>query len=159
MIGVPQRIRSSTLLKALLIAAAVVLFVYIRQRENQINEFAGCYDCGWNMRQALLLVIGTVFLLFNRVWTAVVSFIAGLKVIYSIGYVAFFNNVMEVHGLRQILRTSVHWTFELAPERFIELLLAIVVIVVSGRIVARHYRAGGARSTGGIEQIVGPERG
>src|SRR5437660_1378452 len=90
MIEGPRKTRSSTLLKALLIAAAVVLLVYIRHRENQINDIAGCYDCGWNMRQALLLVIGTVFLLFDPTWTAVVAFLSNLKVIYSIGYVAFF---------------------------------------------------------------------
>jgi hypothetical protein len=159
MIGDPRKIGTPTLPKVALIAGALVLFVYIYHRENQINEFAGCYDCGWDMRQALLLVIGTVFLLFHRIWAGAVSFLAGLKVIYSIGYVTFFNNFMEVHGMWQIVRTSVYWTVEIHPERFIELLMAIVVIVLSIRIIIRRYRRRSAYSIGGIEHVVGPERG
>jgi hypothetical protein len=134
------------------------LFVYIYRREQQINEFAGCYDCGWDMRQALLVVIGAFFLLFHRIWTAIVAFLAGLKVTYSIGYVVFLNNLMEVRGTWQIIRTSVHWAFELRPEHFIELPFALVIMVTAGCIIVSRLRI---RASGhdGIEQIVGPERG
>src|SRR6266496_4612071 len=148
-----RKVNFSLLLKVLLISAAIVLFVYIYRREQQINEFAGCYDCGWDMRQALLVVFGATFLLFHRIWTAIVAFLAGLKVTYSIGYVVFLNNLMEVRGTWQIIRTSVHWTFELRPEHFIELLFALVIMVSAGCIIVLRLRMRAAGHDG-IEQAL-----
>ena len=72
--------------------------------------------------------------------------LASLKVMYSVGYVTFFNNFMELHGTGPIVRTSTYWAWQLWPEHFLELILALVVFVMGLRTItlALHRRARGA---------------
>ena len=138
-----KKLSWSLLARAVLIGATVIVLIYVARHEARVHEFAGCYDCGWNLRQALLLVVGAVLLLFRFFWTAVVSLLASLKVIYSVGYMTFFNNFMEVHGTWQIVRTSTYWAWKLWPEHFLEFLLALVVFAIGVRSIALalHRRA------------------
>jgi hypothetical protein len=130
----------SLIAKRVLIGIALVLFVYIARKEWRIQEITGCYDCGWNMRQAFFLLVGAFLSVFRSVWTAVISLLATFKVLYAIGYVTFFNNVLEVGGVGQIIRTSSYWTFKLWPEHFLQLAVALAVLALAGRIIVHAFR-------------------
>jgi len=113
--------------KAIIFGMAIFLFICVLDNERRVQEIVGCYDCGWNTRQAFFLLIASCSLLLGRFWSAIISLLASVKVIYSIGYVAFWNNIAEVHGSWRILKESLRWTYEAHQGYFAEFLLAVIV--------------------------------
>jgi len=114
--------------RILLFAAAVLLLIYVRYYEYQIERFAGCYDCGWETRQAFYLLLGVVGLLVRRWWSLVISLLLVLKVLYAIGRITFWNNIAEKHGALAILKSSLAWSSETHLEFFVLLAMAVIVL-------------------------------
>src|ERR1051326_2162297 len=111
-----------------LLVAAVFLLIYVRYYEYQIEQFAGCYDCGWETRQALYLLLGVAGLLVSRWWSLGISLLLALKVLYSIGSITFWNNIAETHGAWAILKSSLAWSSETHLEFFVLLAMAVIVL-------------------------------
>ena len=105
--------------------------------EREIERFSCCWDCGWETRQAIYLVIAALGLLIGRLWSAIVSLIASMKVIITVGLVAFAENLAEVKGVWPILKSSVKWSLESHPEFFVEITLALGIGVSSGWLICR----------------------
>jgi hypothetical protein len=85
--------------KAIIFGIAIFLFIYVLDNERRIQEIVGCYNCGWNTRQAFFLLIASFSLLLGGFWSAIISLLASVKVLYSIGYVAFWNNIPKFAGV------------------------------------------------------------
>ncbi|HEU0144055.1 MAG TPA: hypothetical protein VFQ47_04655 [Nitrososphaera sp.] len=113
--------------KAIFLGAAIFLFIYVFDNERRVEEIVGCYDCGWDTRQAFYLLIASLGLLLGRLWSVVISLLASVKVIYSVGYLAFWNNMAEVRGVGRILKESLRWTYEAHPEYFVEIIIAVLI--------------------------------
>ena len=114
--------------KAIIWGTAILLLLYVAYRERRTEELVGCWDCGWETRQAFYLLIAASTLLVPRRWPAIVSLLAGVKVLYSVGYLAFWNNITEVNGFWHILKASLRWTYEAHPEFFVAIAVALVVM-------------------------------
>lgn len=104
--------------KAIIFGVAVFLLIYVHDSERRVQELVGCYDCRWDTRQAFYLLIASLGLLLGRLWSVIISLLAGVKVIYSVGYLALCNNMAEVRGVGRILKESFRWTYEAHPEYF-----------------------------------------
>ena len=124
--------------KALLFGVAIFLLIYIHDSERKIIEVAGCYDCRWDTRQALFLLIASFGLLIGRPWGAVISLLAALKVVYSVGSLVCFNNVAEAQGGWRILEASLAWTRETHPEYFVEITAAVLIAAYSAVFIWRR---------------------
>jgi len=129
--------------KAIFLGVAIFLLIYVFDNERRVQEIVGCYDCGWATRQAFFLLIASLGLLLGRLWSVIISLLASVKVIYSVGYSALWNNIAEVRGGWRILKESVGWTYEAHPEYFAEILLAVLVgsyaISFLWRSISRKY--------------------
>jgi hypothetical protein len=129
--------------KAIFLGAAIFLFIYVLDNERRIEAIVGCHVCGWDTSQAFLLPIAATALLIGRFWGLVISLLASLKVIYSIGYLALWSNFAEARGLWHIWKASLNWTFETHPEYFAEILLAVLIALYAARFlwqpVSRKY--------------------
>ena len=149
-----NKIRKTTLFllqpKAVIFGVTVFLLFYIHYSEQKTIEFVGCYDCGWDTRQALLLLIASFCLLIGKPWPAVVSLLAALKVIYSVGSLAFFNNVVEAQGGWRILKASLAWTRETHPEYFVEIAVAVLIAAYSAAFIGRKIFRSSVPPGGGI---------
>jgi hypothetical protein len=66
--------------KAIFLGAAIFLFIYVFDNERKAQEIVGCYDCGWDTRQAFFLLIASLSLLFGRLWSVIISSLASVKV-------------------------------------------------------------------------------
>lgn len=124
--------------RAILFAVAVVLLAYVAYKEREVEKIVGCWDCGWETRQALYLVLGVAGLLVARWWALLISSLLGLKVLYSIGYVTFWNNIAEVHGVWRILKSSLGWSAETHVEFFVELVMAAIVVCYAAQLLRRY---------------------
>jgi len=113
--------------KAIFFGLGIFLLIYVHVEELKVTEIVGCWDCGWGTRQAFFLLVASTGLLIRRFWGAIISLLAGLKVIYSVGYVAFWNNMTEVRGGWRILRESLHWSYQAHPEYFVEIVMAVLI--------------------------------
>ncbi|HEU0143482.1 MAG TPA: hypothetical protein VFQ47_01735 [Nitrososphaera sp.] len=113
--------------KAIFFGVAIFLLIYISVEERKSMEIVGCWDCGWETRQAFYLLIASMGILIGRFWGAAISVLASVKVIYSIGAVAFWNNMAEVHGGWRILKESLRWSYQAHPEYFVEILIAMFI--------------------------------
>ncbi len=113
--------------KAIIFGVAVFLLIYVHDSERRVMEIVGCYDCGWDTRQAFYLLIASLGLLLGRLWSVIISLLASVKVIYSVGYLAFWNNMAEVRGIGRILKESLRWTYEAHPEYFVEIIIAVLI--------------------------------
>jgi len=102
--------------KAIIWGTAILLLLYVAYRERRTEELVGCWDCGWETRQAFYLLIAASTLSIPRRWPAVVSLLAGVKVLCSVGYLAFWNDITEDIGFWHILKASLRWTYEAHPE-------------------------------------------
>jgi len=136
--------------KAVILWAAVFLLIYVHDSERRVIEVAGCYDCWWDTRQALLLLIASLGLLTGRAWSVGISLAAALKVIYSIGSVACFNNVAEAQGGWRTLKASLAWTREAHPEYFVEIAAAALIAAYSAAFIRRRIFRRSSPSGGGI---------
>jgi len=73
--------------------------------------------------------------------------VASVKVVASVGLVAFAENIAAVKGVWPILRTSIKWSLECHPEFFVEIALALGIGLSSGWLIWRvisariHYLA------------------
>ena len=114
--------------RVLLLVAAVFLLIYVRYYEYQIENFAGCYDCGWETRQAFYLLLGVVGLLVRRWWSLAISILLALRVLYAIGRITFWNNIAETPGALAILKSSLAWSSETHLEFFVLLAMAVIVL-------------------------------
>jgi hypothetical protein len=112
--------------KAIIFGVAVFLLIYVYDSERRVMESVSCYDCGWDTRQAYYLLIASLGLLLDRLWSVIISLFASVKVIYSVGYVAFWN-MAEVRAVGGILKESLRWTYEAHPEYFVEIIIAMVI--------------------------------
>src|SRR3954463_2989555 len=92
--------------RVILFVTSLLLWAYVWYTEYQFEKIVGCWDCGWETRQTSLLVLAAAGLLLARWWSLALSVSLGLKVIYSIGSVTFWNNIAEVHGFWRILKSS-----------------------------------------------------
>ena len=101
-------------------------------------SISGCWDCGWETRQAFYLVLGIAGLLVARWWALLISLLLGLKVLYSIGYVCFWNNIAEAHGVWRILKSSLGWSVETHLEFFVELVIAAIVVSYAVLLLRRY---------------------
>ena len=113
--------------KAIFFGAAIFLLIYVSVEERKSMEIVGCWDCGWETRQAFYLLVASAGLLISRFWGAAISLLASVKVIYSVGYVTFWNNMAEVRGVWHILKESLRWTYQAHPEYFVEILIAALI--------------------------------
>ena len=124
--------------RVILFVVAVALLIYVAYDEYQVEKIVGCWDCGWETRQAFYLVLGIVGLLLARWWALLISMLLGLKVLYSVGYVTFGNNFAEVHGVWRILKSSLRWSSEAHLEFFVELVMAAVVVCYAAHLLRRY---------------------
>ena len=140
---------------AIVFGAAIVLWVYVGYHEHEIERVVGCWDCGWETRQALYLLVAALGLLIGRLWSAIVSLTLSIKVVVSVGLVAFAENTAEVKGVWPILRSSIKWSLAGHPEFFAEIALALGIGLSSGWFICRviserlHHR--------GIQQALGAD--
>jgi uncharacterized membrane protein YjjB (DUF3815 family) len=129
--------------KTVICGVAILLLMYVASREHQTEGFVGCWDCGWQTRQAFYLLIAASTLLLANWWASVISLLAGAKVLYSVGHLPFWNNMAEVHGVWRILKASLRWTSETHPEFFVEISLALVIssraISLLGQHISRRH--------------------
>jgi hypothetical protein len=126
---------------------AIFLLVYVGYHEREIERIAGCWDCGWETRQALYLVVAALGLLIGRLWSAIAALALSIKVAVSVSLVAFVENIAEVKGLWPILRSSIKWSLASHPEFFVEIALALYVglssVLLIWRVIAgRIHRRG-----------------
>ena len=113
--------------KAIPIGLALSLLLYVRDAEAKMIDLVGCYDCWWFSRQALLLFIASVGLLISRLWSLLISLLLSLMVVYSVGKIAFWNNISEVTGAGRILKESLRWSYDTHPELFVEISVAVLI--------------------------------
>jgi len=73
--------------KAIFLGVAIFLLIFVNYEERKSMEIVGCWDCGWNTRQAFYLLIASVGLLIGRFWSVISALLLSLKVTYSVGYV------------------------------------------------------------------------
>jgi hypothetical protein len=125
--------------KAILFAVAVVLLIYVAYDERQTEKLAGCWDCGWETRQAFYLVLSVAGLLVAKWWALAISLLLGLKVLYSIGYVTFLINIGEVHGIWRALKSSLGWSAETHLEFFVTLTMAAIVVSFAVLLLQRLF--------------------
>jgi hypothetical protein len=123
---------------AVLFAIAVLLLIYVSYNEYQVEKSVGCWDCGWETRQAFYLVLSVAGLLVARWWALLISMLLGLKVLYSIGHITFWNNFAEVHGFWRILRTSLRWSSDGHLHLFVELAMAAIVVCYAAHLLRRY---------------------
>ena len=119
--------------KAILFGISIFLFIYVYVSEWRDNHAFGCYDCGFYTRQVLLLLTASSVLLIKRTWSVIISLLCSLKIVYTIGYLAFWNmairsDVSHPNNLI-ILRDSISWAYEWKPILFIELIIALIIII------------------------------
>jgi hypothetical protein len=124
--------------RAVLFAVAIILLTYVAYEEREVEKIVGCWDCGWETRQVLYLAFGVAGLLVARWWALLISLLLGLKVLYSIGYVTFWNNIAEVHGVWRILISSLRWSSDGHLEFFVELVMAAIVVCYAAHLLRRH---------------------
>jgi hypothetical protein len=114
--------------RATLFAVSIVLLTYVAYEEREVEKIVGCWDCGWETRQAFYLVLGVAGLLVARWWALLISLLLGLKVLYTIGHITLWNNFAEVHGVWRILKSSLRWSSDGHLEFFVELVMAVIVV-------------------------------
>ena len=124
--------------RAILFVFAIVLLVYVAYNEYQVQKIVGCWDCGWETRQAIYLTLGVAGLLVSRWWALLISLLLGLKVLYSIGHITFWNNFAEVHGVWRILKSSLRWSSDGHLEFFVELVMAAIVVCYAADLLRRY---------------------
>lgn len=135
-----HRIKSKLLfllqLRAILVGISAFIFGYVYITEMRENLAFGCYDCGFYIRQVFLILIASAALLVNRNWSLIISLLASLKVIYSIGYQTFWNlqirDSVNQESFNQmsswiIFRDSLIWSLETHPIWLVELLIVSIV--------------------------------
>jgi hypothetical protein len=111
---------------AIIFGVAIFLLIYVYDSERRVMESVSCYDCGWDTRQAYYLLMASLGLLLGRLWCVIISLFASVKVIYSVGYVAFWS-MAEVRVVGGILKESLRWTYEAHPEYFVEIIIVMVI--------------------------------
>ena len=129
--------------------------MYVGYHEREIERLVGCWDCGWETRQAFYLMVAALALLPGRLWSAIVSMVASVKVVVSVGLVAFAENIAEVKGVWPILRTSIKWSLAGHPEFFVEIALALGIGLSSGWLIWRGISA--RIHQRGIQQTLGAD--
>jgi hypothetical protein len=82
--------------RAIAFGGSIFLLIYVGYHERGIERIAGCWDCGWETRQTFYLMVAALGLLIGRLWSTVVSVTASIKVVVSVGLVAFAENIAEV---------------------------------------------------------------
>jgi hypothetical protein len=123
--------------RVILFVFALALLAYVTHKERQAEALVGCWDCGWEMRQAAYLVFAVAGLLIARWWALALALVLALKVLYTIGYVTFWNNIAEVHGAWHILKSSLRWSLDGHLEFFVVLAMSVIVICYAARLVRR----------------------
>ena len=112
--------------KLVICCITLLLVIYIAYHELLIESVAGCWDCGWETRDAVLLFGSAALLLMPKWWAAALSFVASIKVIVWVGMVAFWNNI-ALKTFWPILKSSVAWSYRGHPEFFVEIGIAFLL--------------------------------
>jgi hypothetical protein len=136
-----QTLRRLFMPRPVAFGASIFLLIYVGYHEREIEQFSGCWDCGWETRQAVYLMVAALALVPGKLWSAIVSVVASVQVVVSVGLVAFAENIAEVKGVWPILRTSVKWSLAGHPEFFVEIALALGIGVSSGWLIWRVISA------------------
>jgi len=132
--------------KAVLFGISVFLFAYIFVTELRFESTWGCYNCGFNTRQAFLILIASFFLLIKRNWTVSIALLASLKVIYSIGFIIFWNKTIRSYPTNHltnwaILYDSITWSYyELEVIWFVELSIALIIFIYALLFLQQRFR-------------------
>ncbi|HUQ34545.1 MAG TPA: hypothetical protein VM095_20660 [Pyrinomonadaceae bacterium] len=109
------------------IGLGIAIFLYFLARDFESKRMVCCWDCGWDSGQASILIIASLGLVLNKLWSVMISLFLSIIVAYSVGYVAFCNNLAEAHETWQIVIVSMKWTAESHPEYFIEVIVAALI--------------------------------
>jgi hypothetical protein len=140
--------------KAIVFGACIFIWVFVSYHEREIERFSGCWDCGWD--SGSYLSNGCCYRTLDRKVMVCDHFIvASMKVLMTIGLVAFAENMREVKGVWPILRSSVRWSNESHPEFFVEIILALGIGVSSCWIICRLISERIHRR--GIQQTLGAD--
>jgi hypothetical protein len=120
--------------KAILFGISVFIFGYIYVTELRGNFAFGCYDCGFLTRQAFLVLVASAALLVKRNWSVIISLLCSLKVLYTIGYVTFWNRaIIGGDSISQlncwtVLKESIALSYETNSILFVELFITSIII-------------------------------
>ena len=133
----PESVRLFFTPKAIVFGATIFLLIYVRFEERRIQDFSGCWNCGWQTRQALPLFVAAASVLVLRWWTALLAFLTSLKVAASVTFVGVLDNPLELERPWPILKSSCGINYERHPEFFFEIGIALFLTWVSSRYIYR----------------------
>jgi hypothetical protein len=132
-----SRVRFFFAPKAIAFGGAIFLLIYVGFEERRIEDFAGCWHCGWQTRQVFLLFVAAALVLVLRWWTSLLSLVASLKVIISLSLVTFLSDLAEIERPWPALKSSCGLFYETHPEFLLETAIALFLICVSVRYLCR----------------------
>lgn len=140
----------------MILALALADLVWVSVLDSRVDwyflEYLGYYA---DTKEALVLVVASVALLFNRTWT---SAIAAVFASWTI-YIHVFATLRGISNANDISMFGTdawhHWwlIFKWQPQYALHLTVAFLILVAALLALARQAR----RSSGhGVEQLVGP---